>query len=358
MLDTLLQPDDFTGDWTQDTFGPMAEDTDDSDELCGQPPFPDRDQKTAGVEAEYTLNADEIALVLENIVLFPEDTAVDALDYARNISTCGEWTDPNGQTYTVTPLDDPGYGDDSFAASMSFQVQGTPLYGEYTFLRVGSAIATVAFITVEGADVAPYQALVGVAADRLVAAELDSGSSSAMSDLLLVADDVAFVDPVNTWADGDATDTTDETRFALCDAGSFPDVLNAVDETGHQMSANEGNGPFAMHSVVQMASGEGATAMEWIRSELSCTTWSDDNGEYEVNETGDLDVGDDTYWLIVTLTAGDGSGQTVQIGYGFTQIGDYISVVGLAAEDSIDPELFGAVVALGAEKVSAGIPEV
>lgn len=355
MLNALLQPDDFTSDWTQDTFGPMEEDTDDSDELCGQPPFPDKDQKIAAVEAEYSLDSDEVAFVLENIVIFPEETAVDALSYARNISTCGEWTDSDGQTYTVLPLDDPGYGDESFAASMSFEVQGTPLYGEYTFIRVGGAIATVAFITLDGADVTPYQGLVDVAAQRLIDAELDSGSGSAMTDLLLVADDIALIDSVNAWEDGDEIDSTDEERFALCGAGSFPDALGAVDEIGHELSANDDNGPFAMHTVVQMAPGDGATAMEWIRSSYSCPSWSDEDGEYEITDSGDLDVGDDTYWLIVTATASDGSGQTFQIGYSFTQIGDHVSVVGLAAGDSIDLELFGGIIALGAEKVSTGV---
>jgi hypothetical protein len=355
MMDALLQPEDFTSDWTQDAFGPMEEDTDDSDELCGQPPFPDRDQKIAGVEASYKLDTAEPAFVVENIVIFPDDTAIDALAYARDMSSCGEWTDSDGQTYSVQPLDDPGYGDESFAASMAFESNGTPLYGEYTFIRVGGAIATVAFITLDGADVTPYQTLVGVSADRLVEADLDSGSSSAMTDLLLVADDIALVDSVNAWEDGDEIDSTDEERFALCGAGSFPDELGAVDEAGHELSANEDEGPYAMHSVVQMASGDGATAMEWIRSELSCTDWSDEDGEYVVSDSGDLDVGDDSYWLIVTITAADDSGQTVEVGYSFTQIGDYISVVGLAAQDSIDPELFGGIIALGAEKVSGGV---
>jgi hypothetical protein len=105
-----------------------------------------------------------------------------------------------------------------------------------------------------------------------------------------------------------------------------------------------------------MLEGDGATAMEFIRSELSCSGWSDEDANYELTETGDLDVGDDTYWLIVTITSIDGGDQSVQIGFGFTQVGDYISVAGLAAEGSLDPELFGAMIALGAEKVFAGTP--
>lgn len=355
LMAALLQPEDFSGDWTQDTFGLMQEDTDDSDELCDQPPFPDRDQRIAGVEAEYTLNADEPAFVLENIVLFPDETAVAALAYAREVSSCGEWTDDEGTTYTILPLDGPQYGDESYMASMEFETDGTAFYGEYTFIRVGGAIATVAFITIDGSDVSAYQALVGVAAERLVEGAANS-TAGGLAGLLLSAEDMALVDAVNVWADGDPIDSADEERYSVCNAASFPDVLGAVNEAGRELNANDDTGPYAMHSVVQMAGGDGATAMEWLRTELSCPSWSDDDGEYVVTETGDLDVGDDSYWLIVELVAGDGSGATVQIGFSFTQIGDHISVAGLAAEDSIDPELFGAIIALGAEKVIAGMP--
>jgi hypothetical protein len=352
MLAALLQPEDFSSDWTQDTYGLMEPDTDDSDELCGMPPFPDRDEKIAGVEAEYSLDAAEPAFVLENIVIFPNETAVNAISYARDMSSCGEWTDDEGQTYTIQPIDGPAYGDESYTASMLFEVQGTPFYGEYTFIRVGGAIATVAFIAIEGSDVSPYQALVGVAADRLI----EAASSAGLSSVLLTAEDIALVDDVNVWVAGDEIDPTDEERFSVCGAPSFPDELGSVAESGHELSANDDTGPYAMHSVVQMFEGDGEVAMDWIRTELSCPSWSDEDGEYEVTETGDLDVGDDTYWLIVTLTATDGSGTTAQVGFGYTQIGDYISVTGLAAEGSIDPELFGAMIALGAEKVSAGAP--
>ncbi|HYI14901.1 MAG TPA: hypothetical protein VEX37_05900 [Thermomicrobiales bacterium] len=355
MLAALLQPEDFSSDWTQDAFGLMEPDNDDSDELCGLPPFPDRDQRIAGVEAEYSLNSDTPAFMLENIVIFPNETAVEALAYARQMSTCGEWTDAEGQTYTIQEIDGPVYGDESFTASMAFETQGTPFYGEYAFIRVGGAIATVAFITIEGSDVTPYQALVGVAADRLIEAAANSQAvGSELSDLLLTGEDVALVDDVNVWETGNEIDPTDEERFSVCAAASFPDVLGSVNESGHELNANDDTGPYAMHSVVQMLEGDGAATMDWIRTELSCPSWTDEDGEYVVTDSGDLDVGDDTYWLIVTLTADDGSGVTAQVGFGFTQLGDYISVVGLAAEGSIDPELFGAMIALGAEMVSAG----
>jgi hypothetical protein len=355
LMDLLLQPEDFTAEWTQDTFGLMEPDDDEGDEICGQPPFPDRDQKLAGVEAQYSLEGDQPAFFLHNIVVFPADTAVDALNYAREISSCGQWTDADGQVYTILPLDGPDRGDDSFMASMTFETDGTPLYGEYTFVRVGGAIATIAFITVDGADLSGHQALVDVAVSRLEDATIDAVQGG-LSGMLLTADDLALVDEVNTWQVGDDIESTEEDRFSVCDAGSFPDLLGSVEESGHELSANDDAGPYAMHSVVQMLDGDGVTAMDWIRSELSCSSWTDDDGtEYTVSDSGDLDVGDDTYWLIVSLTDEESS-TSAQVGFGFTQVGDYVSVVGLAAEDTIDPELFGAMMALGAEKVSAFAP--
>jgi hypothetical protein len=357
MLATLLQPEDLTGDWTQETFGLMEEDTDDSDELCGQPPFPDRHLKLAGVETEYERAGEVPAFVLQNLVIFPTETAVEAVAYAREMSTCGEWTDADGQTFFVSPIDGETYGDESHTFSMEYEFNGTPIYGEYTFIRVGGAIATVAFITVEGSDVTEYRALVGVAADRLVDSGLgEESAASELDSLVLVAEDMTLIDDVNVWADGNEIDPTDEERFSVCEAASFPDALGSVDEAGHELDGNDGNGPYAMHSVVQMLEGDGTVAMDWIRTELSCASWSDEDANYELTETGDLDVGDDTYWLIVTITAADGGDQTAQVGFGFTQLGDYISVVGMAAEGSLDPELFGAMIALGTEKVSAGMP--
>jgi hypothetical protein len=355
LMDLLLQPEDFTAEWSQDTFGLMEPDTDEGDEICGEPPFPDRDLKLAGVEAQYSLDGDQPAFFLHNIVAFPEQTAVDALNYAREISGCGEWTDDDGQVYTILPLDGPDRGDDSFMASMTFETNGTPLYGEYTFVRVGGAIATIAFITVDGADLSGHQALVDVAVSRLEDATIDAGQSG-IAGMLLTADDLALVDEVNVWQVGDEIDNTEEERFSVCDAGSFPDALGSADEAGHEMSANDDSGPYAMHSVVQMLDGDGTTAMDWIRSELSCSSWTDDDGdEYTVSDSGDLDVGDDTYWLIVSLTDEESS-TSAQVAFGFTQVGDYVSVVGLAGEDTIDPELFGAMMALAAEKVSAFAP--
>ncbi|HEX5166960.1 MAG TPA: hypothetical protein VFV93_16255 [Thermomicrobiales bacterium] len=355
LMELLLQPEDFTSEWSQDAFGLMESDTDDSDEICGQPPFPDRDQKLAGVEAQYSIGGDQPAFLLHNIVVFPDDTAVDALNYARDISGCGEWTDADGQVYTILPLDGPDRGDDSFMASMSFESNGTPLYGEYTFVRVGGAIATVAFITVDGADTSAHRALVDLAVTRLEDASIGAGTG-ALDRMLLTAEDLALVDEVNVWQVGDEIDPSEADRFAVCDSESFPDVLGSADESGHEMSANDDAGPYAMHSVVQMLAGDGTTAMDWIRSELSCSSWTDEDGdEYTVSDSGDLEVGDDTFWLIVSLTDEE-SDTSAQVGFGFSQVGDYISVVGLAAEDTIDPELFGAMMALAAEKVSVNAP--
>lgn len=357
LLEALLQPADFSADWTQDAFGPMEPDTDDSDELCGQPPFPDRDQRIAGVEAEYSLEVDPPASVIENIVAFPEETAIAAMDYAREVSACGGWTDEDGLVFTITPFDGPDYGDDTFSAVLTIESQGTLIYGEYNFIRVGGVIATVAFITLDGEDVTSYQALVGVAAERLDEAFGEIGGAGAgLADVLLLPEDIALVDSVRVWEVGNPIRSTDESRFSVCESASFPDALGAVEEVGHGLFSDDAVGTRAMHSVVQLAAGDGVAAMEWIRAESSCSTWSNATRDFEVAERGDLDVGEDTHWLIVDVTATDSSGLVAQVAYGFTQIGDTISVVGLVAEGDIDPELFGAVIALAAEKVFAGMP--
>ncbi|MGH9176836.1 MAG: hypothetical protein ACRD1H_20880, partial [Vicinamibacterales bacterium] len=216
LLTALILPEDLDGDWVQDTFGPMEPDTDDGDELCGQPPFPDRDQRLAGVEAEYSRDTADPAFVLHNIVAFPEETAVAALEYAREISSCGEWTDDEGQTYTITPLAEPDLGDEAYAAVMTFEVQGTPFYGEYTFIRAGGLIATIAFITIEGSEVSDLQGLPALAAARLD--EIAGGSEpvdpqQALLELVLLPEEIEQVDDVNTWSDDDLTDTDDPERY-------------------------------------------------------------------------------------------------------------------------------------------------
>lgn len=356
LMSALIQPEDLIGDWTQDAFGPMVPDDDDDDELCGQPPFPGRDERIAGVEAEYSSAAGEPAFLLENIVLFPTETAIEAIEYAREVSSCGEWTDSDGQTFTVVPLDAPDYGDESYAASISFEIGGTPFMGEYTFIRIDGAIATIAFISVDGADMSQYQGLIELAAERLEEVAASTSNADGLASLLLVPADVALVDAVNDWELGEPVDDTDDERYSVCEAESFPDVFGAADEVGHEMIADPEAGPYMIHSIVQMMDGDGEEAMDWIRTELSCSSWSDEDGEYEVIETGDLDVGDDSYWLIVEIVAPDGSGLTAQVGFGFTQIGDAISVIGLASEGTLDAQLFGGLIALGAEKVFSGMP--
>lgn len=357
MLATLLQIEDFSSDWVQETFEVTEVSTDEDAGICATPPFPDRALRVAGVEARYELNTDAPAYILQNIVLFPEDTAVAAMAYARDASTCTEWTADSGDVYTLLPVSGPDFGDENLVIGMTFTSNGTPLYTEYSFVRVGGAIATIAFITIEGADAAPLRDLTALAAQRLELSGLGQGSTTGtLADAVLVAEDIALIDTVNQWEDAGDLDASDPDRHAYCGAESFPDVFGALQEIGRSIDATGGEGPFAMHTIVEFSAGDGTAVMEWLRTELSCESWSDDDGEYFVAEVGDLDVGDDTFWILVDVPGSAGSTDSSQVGLGFSQVGDYISLVGLAAVDSIDLRMFGALIALGTEKVTVLAP--
>jgi hypothetical protein len=233
---------------------------------------------------------------------------------------------------------------------------------EYYFIRVGGLIATVALLTPEGGDLTPLLGLVETAAQRLEEVEgFGEGQDGddleeRLLELVLLPEDIEQVDAVNDWIDDGLTDTDSPDRYGVCGADAFPDELEALGEVGREMLADSDNGPFALHSVVQLPDDAGVAAMEWIRAEMSCSSWMEDGDEFTVVESGELEVGDDTYWLIAGGVNAE-TGETAQVGFGFTRIGDIVSVVGMAQLGELNAELFGAVMALGAEKIGAGIAE-
>jgi hypothetical protein len=170
LLPILLTDHDLPDGWSLDSAGPASgDDTADSEQICGARPFPRKDTKLGEVEAEFSYPDDSQPVYLyQNLVRFPKDIAPDAMTWARQASDCNTWTSPDGTVFSVTPLEDPHLGSESFAIGFTFDAgEGQTVQGRWVFIRVDGLISTMAYVGAQGTDFSAAQLLIKQAADRM-----------------------------------------------------------------------------------------------------------------------------------------------------------------------------------------------
>ena len=178
LLGILLEQADLPDGWTVESAEGVADDPDSDDQICGAESFPQQDQKIAEVEGEYSFDSVDAPLfLLQNLVQFPEDIALDAMDWAREASSCTEWTDDQGSTIQVAPLESPALGDDSHAVRFAFEAgDGTIVEGDWVFIRVGGMISTIAYLGQQGSDLAQFYDIMVTATEKMESGSGDSGT--------------------------------------------------------------------------------------------------------------------------------------------------------------------------------------
>lgn len=174
LFEVILAEEDLPEGWTQTAVGPSNDVSSDLG-FCNAEPFAGLDQRLAGVEAEFEQSADLGPFLLQDLTAYPEEQAIQAIDYAREItSSCTEWTDDEGLAYTLEPQDQyPTFGDDSFVIRITIDVPTFgPVPSDFVFARVGGTLMFMGYIDSEEIDSAAVEELATLAAEKLQASEV------------------------------------------------------------------------------------------------------------------------------------------------------------------------------------------
>jgi hypothetical protein len=344
LIDALLLPDDIGAGWSDDGTEIQTDKfSEDANTLCGADAFPRRREKLAQVERQLSNDGIEMIL-LHNVTAFEESVAIEAMDYARDVSGCSEWTEDD-TTYTLAPmLNEPHLGDDSFGLRLSFDAgTGEIVEGDWIFVRVGGLIAIVSYFGRQGSDFAPMTSVVEAAGSKLALAAVvaglvgedtsdgaDGALTATFDALLLTAADLP-----GDWSEVDRGIPTDDDRYGVCEAPAFPEVLGALTEVQVDFALDADDGPFLWHSLAVMPSGEGDAAMDFIRQNGSCSGWTEDSLRFQVTEIDAPTLGNESFAVIVSTQRADEG--PVQVEFLFTRVGDVISVILVAARGELDP---------------------
>ncbi len=145
--------------------------------LCNAEPYEGIEDRLASVEAEFEQDPTEGPFLIHDVTAYPEDQAIEAMEYAREITAdCTEWTDEEGVTYTLEPQDDyPQFGDESFVLRITFEVPGIgPVPGEFVFIRVDGLLTFIGYVGLSEVDTAEVTDIAEIAVEKMENADLDS----------------------------------------------------------------------------------------------------------------------------------------------------------------------------------------
>lgn len=348
LIDILVTDVDLGTGWTLDSIGPDEEGDPDSSNICDTPDFPFKDAKIAQVEAQSEYNAGGVGgFYVENLTVFPEDVALEALAYAVTGASCGTWVDDSGNEHVLTPVDDPGLGDESAAYAWQLTTQGQVLSGYYAFVRTGPIVALVGWLGLPALDDEALMLVTADAIDRatLLAGELASGGTAPAGDLQAQAENAlltaAQLDTILPgWTDLGLVDTDFADRYTVCDNLSFADQFTTQAEAAAEYELDGQFQGSLMHGLVVMADGEGAAVFEQIRADAACGTWTDGDTTITLNPQPDPAIGDETFVLLLDVVTS--SGQSGYAAIAYTRWQDVISVLAAVSFDPIDPAFFEA----------------
>lgn len=324
-----LSEEDLGEGWVLESIEVPSLDTGPETGFCGQPHFPDRDERVAALDVRLD-REDGSAIVMQGLVVYPYTTSIAAMDYAMEMSAaCDGWIADDGTAIDVMPLEDPLLGDDSFALLLSFELNGTPIETYNVYIREDEYLMALTYVVQAGGDISPLLGIAQTATAKMFAVsesyffpEYDEDFLAQSGALLLTTPEIP-----GGWTLAEYAIPPESDRYGLCDADPFPDLYAARSEIAAYFHIDPENGPFLMHSIVAMENVEAAdVAMMFIRDSTSCADWTDEfNDYYVVVDRPALALGDDTYTIVSQFEA-FGFG-TVQLSGTFIRTGSIITVL-------------------------------
>jgi hypothetical protein len=176
LTQAALALSDMPEGWTEEPSDDSSSDSDNG--ICGKPDFERKDNKLG--EKNLTFSGGDFGpIVIQNLVVFPEADAADAMAYAKDSVSCTEWTETDEEgietTYTVEPLDLPTFGDESVAVRISYDDPnlGTVIT-DTVYMRVGTLLSAVAYISLNAPDLDQFQTILETAAQKMQSADVPS----------------------------------------------------------------------------------------------------------------------------------------------------------------------------------------
>lgn len=322
LLDVILAPSDLPEGWQQLQAG-VPEDNDDPG-LCGAPRFPRADERVAEVEAEYqSPNSD--AFVLQNLTQFPEDVAVEAIQYLRDSVDCDEFTDESGTTFNLSPADAPDLSDEAFAVNVSFRVPDAgDLTGQFIYVRTGGLTSIISYLTLGELDAAQVEEIASIATEKMAAVAADDGGT-----IQEEADLLGVLLTVNDFPDGwqpiSPSGVSDASGWVpLCGAEPFVGINDALARVSANFFDSSAEDSAAVQQVIEQFPPELVEqAMAYERESASCQQWNVGESEISLAPTGLPEFGNES--LAVTYTYQDATRGEVQGIWIVIRSGDLIS---------------------------------
>lgn len=350
LLDVLLAPGDLPDGWQQRTAD--VPEANDSPGLCGAPPFPRASEQVAEVEAEYQ-SADNTSFILQNLTQFPEDVAVETMQYLRDSIDCDEFTDDSGTTFTISPADVPDLGDEAYAVNVSFPVADAgDLTGQFVYIRTGGLISIVSYLTLGELEPAQVEEIAGIATAKMVAvADDDGGSIQEEADLLgalLSADDF----PAG-WQLISPAGISDPSRWSpLCGAEPFSGINDAVARVSANFFDSASEDAAAVQQVIQQFPPELVEqAMAYERESASCQEWDANGTTISLSPAELPEFGDESF--SVTYTYEDAARGEVQGTWIVIRSGNLISHIIYTNPEQVDSALVEQIGQAAAEKMAS-----
>jgi hypothetical protein len=136
--------------------------------LCDAELFPESDQATARVAAEFYegFEADS-ATMMQLLVAYPSDLAESAYDFEQEAASCGSFTS-NGTEITLDQASDfPALGDESFAVHYQYDLSDKVIEGYWIVFRVGDAVSTLIYTDPVDLDHDQVEAIAQAAASQV-----------------------------------------------------------------------------------------------------------------------------------------------------------------------------------------------
>lgn len=357
LLSVLLREEDLPGGWTVVEAAVADDVSDDDEQVCGAGPFPQRDQKIAEVEGEYSFDdASSPLFLLQNLVLFPEDVAIDAMAWAGEASSCSEWVDDEGTTIQVIPLESPGLGDESHAVRFSFDTgDGQVVEGDWVFIRAGGMISTIAYLAQQGADLAPFYDIVVTATEKMESAtatgnaepDVDPEVQAMLLDMLLTQEEMP-----GDWtltSSGPGEDDGSETAF--CDVPDFPLKDTRLGDAEAEFERDPSVGPFLIQQITAFPENVVLDAMAYARETLSCSEWTDEETGYvfTVDPAYDPEIGDESVAVSFTLEIRDAGAADGEVF--FVRVGNVVMAVTAIWVEPPGPGEVSTITRVGTEKI-------
>ena len=359
LLAILLEQADLPEGWTVESAEGVDDNLAADNQICGAASFPRQDQKIAEVEGEYSFDSVDAPLfLLQNLVQFPEDIALDAMDWAREASSCTEWTDDEGSTIQMTPLESPALGDDSHAVRFSFGAgDGTIVEGDWVFIRVGGMISTIAYLGQQGSDLAPFYDIMVTATAKMKAGSGDAGArpdidpevQAILLDMLLTQDEVPGEWTLTSSGPGEE----DDRETAFCNVPDFPAKDTRYGDAEAVFEIDPSNGPFVTQQISAFPEDVVLDAMAYVRETLSCSEWTDEETGFvfTVNPAYDPEIGEESVAVSFTLEVPGGvtgAGEAF-----FVRVGNYVMTVTAISLEPMGPGKVLTFAQTGTDKIEA-----